>query len=60
MPFWNNLLKFFAIYTMKKNRDEADAIPDEGMPSDSTFCDVCQYPIASCVCGKFKKSSCGK
>ncbi len=55
MSFWNNLLRLFGLYTMEKSRDDAETNLDQQQSSDPEFCDVCQYPIGECICGKFKK-----
>jgi len=59
MAFITNLLKFFGLYALlnlddERNRttdDELLEANDELLKRDE-FCQVCQYPIERCVCGR--------
>ena len=61
MAFITNLLKLFGLYALLKldderNRtanDELSEADDELLERDE-FCQVCQYPIERCVCGRSK------
>jgi hypothetical protein len=54
MALFDNLLEFFGLYTMKKVEDERNQVENDEFSPGAEFCQICQYPISRCICGRYK------